>query len=206
MAMAVRAEDIDATIARTRARTGAQDSLRDQAALAATVVRYRARMAVREVGKALGLPEDLTGQLARMTWSWDEEGVTEDRVKELGLTLEDRRLRLTLDLARQLMGTPRHLGQHPGGFILTLDRLDDLRGGDGPPARVDHHERGHDGRHAEDRDLLSIRERQPEGDQEGEDRSHRRRDRRRGDDGLCGGERRLIRRRREVTHGYPSVV
>ena len=98
----------------------------NRAALAATVIRYRARYAVREVGKVLGLPEDLTGELARMTWAWDAEGVTEERVKELGLTLEDRRLRLTLELTRQLMGTPRHFGQHPGGFILTLDRLDDL--------------------------------------------------------------------------------
>jgi error-prone DNA polymerase len=99
---------------------------RDRAALAATVIRYRARSAVREVGKVLGLPEDLTGQLAKMTWAWDAEGVTEDRVKELGLSLEDRRLRMCLDLTYQMMNTPRHFGQHPGGFILTLDRLDDL--------------------------------------------------------------------------------
>jgi error-prone DNA polymerase len=99
---------------------------RDRAALAATVICYRARYAVREVGKALGLPEDLTGQMAKMTWAWDDEGVTEESVKELGLTLQDRRLRLCLDLTRQLMHTPRHLGQHPGGFILTLDRLDEM--------------------------------------------------------------------------------
>src|SRR5688500_4431808 len=85
-----------------------------------------ARYAVREVGKVLGLPEDLTGELARMTWAWDAEGVTKERVRELGLTLEDRRLRLTLELTRQLMGTPRHFSQHPGGFVLTLGRLDDL--------------------------------------------------------------------------------
>ena len=99
---------------------------RDRAALAATVIRYRARMAVREVGKVLGIPEDLTGQLAKMTWAWDDEGVTEARVKELGLSLEDRRLRMCLDLTYQMMNTPRHFGQHPGGFILSLDRLDDL--------------------------------------------------------------------------------
>jgi error-prone DNA polymerase len=99
---------------------------RDRAALAATVICYRARYAVREVGKALGLSEDLTGQMAKMTWAWDDEGVTEERVRELGLTLEDRRLRLCLELTRQLMHTPRHIGQHPGGFILTFDRLDDM--------------------------------------------------------------------------------
>ena len=45
---------------------------------------------------------------------------------ELNINLSDRRLRLALDLARQLIGTPRHLSQHPGGFVLTRDRLDDL--------------------------------------------------------------------------------
>jgi error-prone DNA polymerase len=99
---------------------------RDRAALAATVIRYRARSAVREVGKVLGIPEDLTGQLAKMTWAWDAEGVTEERVKELGLSLDDRRLRMCLDLTYRMMNIPRHFGQHPGGFILTLDRLDDL--------------------------------------------------------------------------------
>ncbi len=78
---------------------------RDHAALTATVVRYRARGAMREVGKVLGLPEDVTGELAKLTWAWDDEGVTERQVRELNLNAEDRRLRLTLDLSRQLMGT-----------------------------------------------------------------------------------------------------
>ena len=98
----------------------------DRAALAATVVRYRARGAVREVGKALGLPEDVTGELARLTSAWDEDGVSDARLRELNLNAGDDRLRLTLDLARQLMGAPRHLSQHPGGFVLTLGRLDEL--------------------------------------------------------------------------------
>jgi error-prone DNA polymerase len=96
---------------------------RDHAALTATVVRYRARGAIREVGKALGLPEDVTGELSRLTWAWDEEGVTEKQALELNLNARDRRLRMTLDLARELMGTPRHLSQHPGGFVLTRDPL-----------------------------------------------------------------------------------
>ena len=99
---------------------------RDNAALTATVVRYRARGAIREVGKALGLPEDVTGELARLTWAWDEEGVTERQALELNLNARDRRLRMTLDLARELMGAPRHLSQHPGGFVLTRDPLLDL--------------------------------------------------------------------------------
>ena len=99
---------------------------RTRSALTAVVSRYRSRGAVREVGKALGLPADVTGSLARLIWDWSEEGVAEREAKELNLNLEDRRLKLTLDLARQLIGTPRHLSQHPGGFVLTLDRLDEM--------------------------------------------------------------------------------
>ncbi|MEO6359386.1 MAG: PHP domain-containing protein, partial [Sphingomicrobium sp.] len=99
---------------------------RKHAALTAVVSRYRARGAVREVGKALGLPEDLTGALAGQVWGWSNQGVEQRHVDELHLDRSDPRLALTLDLAQQLIGTPRHLSQHPGGFVLTRDRLDDL--------------------------------------------------------------------------------
>ncbi|MBB5712742.1 error-prone DNA polymerase [Sphingomonas xinjiangensis] len=99
---------------------------RDRSALTAVVTRYRARGAVRDVGKALGLPEDLTSSLAGLVWGWSAEGVGEKQVEELNLDIADRRLRLTLDLARKLIGVPRHMSQHPGGFVLTHDRLDDL--------------------------------------------------------------------------------
>ncbi|OLP58847.1 error-prone DNA polymerase [Xaviernesmea oryzae] len=99
---------------------------RDHAALCSTIIRYRAKGALRDVGKALGMPEDLVGALSSQLWSWSEEGVEDKHVQALNLNLSDRRLRLTLDLARQLMGAPRHLSQHPGGFVLTHDRLDDL--------------------------------------------------------------------------------
>jgi error-prone DNA polymerase len=99
---------------------------RTRSALTAVVSRYRARGAVREVGKALGLPEDVTGGLAKLIWGWSLEGPSEREANDLNLNLQDRRLRLTLELARQLIGTPRHLSQHPGGFVLTLDRLDEL--------------------------------------------------------------------------------
>jgi error-prone DNA polymerase len=100
---------------------------RERAALCATVIRYRGRGAVRDVGKALGLTEDVTGALSAQMSHWgDEEGVAEERAAELNFNMQDRRLRLTLDLARTLMGFPRHLSQHPGGFVLTQDRLDDL--------------------------------------------------------------------------------
>ncbi|TWB44049.1 error-prone DNA polymerase [Rhizobium sp. ERR 922] len=98
----------------------------DKAALCATVTRYRAKGAIRDVGKALGLPEDVIKALSAGMWSWSEELVTERGLRELNLNPDDRRLALTLKLAQQLMGAPRHLGQHPGGFVLTHDRLDDL--------------------------------------------------------------------------------
>ena len=99
---------------------------RTRAALTAVVTRYRARGAIREVGKALGLPEDMTKALSGLVWGWSVEGVGEKQASELNLNLADRRLRLALDLASKLIGTPRHLSQHPGGFVLTHDRLDDL--------------------------------------------------------------------------------
>ncbi|WP_428487969.1 error-prone DNA polymerase [Rhodopila sp.] len=99
---------------------------RDRAALCATIIRYRGRGAVRDVGKAMGLTEDVTGALASQVWSWSEDGVAEEHAAALNFNLADRRLRLTLDLARALIGFPRHMSQHPGGFVLTQDRLDDL--------------------------------------------------------------------------------
>jgi error-prone DNA polymerase len=99
---------------------------RDRAALCSTVIRYRTKGALRDVGKALGLPEDLISTLSGQVWGWSEEGVSTGQVEQLNLNAADRRLRLTLDLARQLQGAPRHLSQHPGGFVLTHDRLDDL--------------------------------------------------------------------------------
>ena len=95
---------------------------RERSALCATVIRYRGRGAVRDVGKAMGLPEDVTAALAGQMSHWGDQ----DDLSELNFNKEDRRLRLTLDLARILIGFPRHLSQHPGGFVLTQDRLDDL--------------------------------------------------------------------------------
>jgi len=99
---------------------------RTHSALTAVVTRYRARGAIREVGKALGLSEDMTAGLSGAVWAWSRDGVEEKHAEELNLDLSDRRLALTLELARQLINTPRHLSQHPGGFVLTRDRLDEL--------------------------------------------------------------------------------
>ncbi|MGL3822795.1 error-prone DNA polymerase [Sphingopyxis sp. R3-92] len=99
---------------------------RTRSALTAVVTRYRSRGAVREVGKALGLSEDVAAGLAGAVWGYSRDGVEEKHAEELNLDLADKRLALTLELARTLINTPRHLSQHPGGFVLTRDRLDEL--------------------------------------------------------------------------------
>ena len=99
---------------------------RTRSALTAEVTRYRTRGAVAEVGKALGLPRDLTKMLTGLVWGWSMDGITDEQIASANLNADDHRLKLTLELSRQLIGTPRHLSQHPGGFVLTQDRLDDL--------------------------------------------------------------------------------
>jgi error-prone DNA polymerase len=99
---------------------------RHRSALTAVVTRYRTRGAVAEVGKALGLPRDLTKMLTGLVWGWSMDGISAEQIESQNLNAEDHRLRLTLELSKQLIGTPRHLSQHPGGFVLTQDRLDDL--------------------------------------------------------------------------------
>ncbi len=98
---------------------------RDHAALCSTVIRYRAKDALRDVGKALGLPEDLIKMMSSQIWGWSTD-LDPKYAHDLNLNLGDRRLRLALELARDLIGAPRHLSQHPGGFVLTRDRLDEL--------------------------------------------------------------------------------
>ena len=99
---------------------------REHAALTAVVARFRTRGAIREVGKVMGLPEDMTAALAGQVWGWSNDGVPDDHVEALNLDRNEPRLALTLELARELVGTPRHLSQHPGGFVLTRDPLADL--------------------------------------------------------------------------------
>jgi len=92
---------------------------RDRAGIAATVIHYRPRSAIREVGKVMGLSEDVCGALASTIWGHMEGDLKEDRAAEAGLDLSDPHLKRTLRLAEQLIGMPRHLSQHVGGFILT---------------------------------------------------------------------------------------
>jgi error-prone DNA polymerase len=98
---------------------------RERAGLAATVISYRSRSAVRDVGKAMGLSEDVTAGLAGTLWAWESEGIASERVREAGFDPADRRLGQTLALTRELIGFPRHLSQHVGGFVLTRGRLDE---------------------------------------------------------------------------------
>ena len=98
---------------------------RNHAALCSTVIRYRSKGALRDVGRALGLTEDVIGVLSKQIRRWTED-MERSHLEGLGLDLDNRRIRLTLELTKQLRDTPRHLSQHPGGFVLTRDRLDDL--------------------------------------------------------------------------------
>jgi error-prone DNA polymerase len=99
---------------------------RDRAGLAATVICYRSRSAIREVGKVLGLSVDVVAGLAGIIWGWSNDPIADQRVREAGLDPTDRTLRLALDLAAELVGFPRHLSQHVGGFVITRGPLSEL--------------------------------------------------------------------------------
>ena len=95
---------------------------RERAGLTATVITYRVKSALRDVGKAMGLSEDVVGRLLSMV-SWRSKPVDGDRAREEGFDPGDRRLALTLELARELYGFPRHLSQHTGGFVISRGPL-----------------------------------------------------------------------------------
>ena len=100
---------------------------RERAGLAATVISYRARSAVREVGKAMGLSEDTVAALSGMVWGTRSGGVLpEKHIREAGLDPGDPRLSRVIELTHELMGFPRHLSQHVGGFVLTRGPLCEL--------------------------------------------------------------------------------
>jgi error-prone DNA polymerase len=98
---------------------------RERAALCATVIHYRPRMAIREVAKAMGLSEDVAASIADTVWgSWGKD-LPDDHVAQAGLDPANPALRQALTLAHELIGFPRHLSQHVGGFVLTRGRLDE---------------------------------------------------------------------------------
>jgi error-prone DNA polymerase len=96
---------------------------RHRAAICATVVHYRSRRAIREVGKALGLTPDVTAALAKTVWGYGD-GLPDDHIRQAGLDPANATIRQAVDLANELIGFPRHLSQHVGGFVLTRERLD----------------------------------------------------------------------------------
>jgi error-prone DNA polymerase len=97
---------------------------RHRAAICATVVHYRSRRAIREVGKVLGLTEDVTAALAKTVWGYGD-GLPDDHIRQAGLDPDNPAIRQAVDLADELIGFPRHLSQHVGGFVLTRARLDE---------------------------------------------------------------------------------
>ena len=96
---------------------------RERAAITAEVITYRPRSAVRDVGKALGLSLDRVDVLAKALDWWSEEAVPEDALRAAGLNPADRTVRLLVRLVRDLLGFPRHLSQHVGGFVITRTPL-----------------------------------------------------------------------------------
>ncbi len=98
---------------------------RERAGLAATVICYRPKSAMREVGKVFGLSEDVLNRLSKAVWGWGEDDIVQNHIREAGLDPGDHRLGQTIALARALIGFPRHLSQHVGGFVITRGRLCD---------------------------------------------------------------------------------
>jgi error-prone DNA polymerase len=99
---------------------------RERAALAATLITYRPRSALRDVGKALGLPADGLDRLAKSVQWWDGRHIDPERVRACGFDPADPRFPRLIALATQIQGFPRHLSQHVGGFVIARHRLDEL--------------------------------------------------------------------------------
>ena len=100
---------------------------RHRAGLCATVIHYRGKRAIREVGKAMGLTEDTISAISSQLWGFfSTNGLEDERLREIGLDPTDQRLSQTMALIYEIQGFPRHLSQHVGGFIMTEGRLDEL--------------------------------------------------------------------------------
>ena len=100
---------------------------RHRAGLCATVIHYRGKRAIREIGSAMGLSEDTVGALSSQLWGGGSaKGLEADRMAEIGLDASDPHLIQTMALIYEVIGFPRHLSQHVGGFIVTDGRLDEL--------------------------------------------------------------------------------
>ncbi|MBZ9671325.1 error-prone DNA polymerase [Mesorhizobium sp. ES1-3] len=95
-------------------------------ALAAAVISYRGRSALREVSKAMGLSEDVRASLSGSIWGWSTSELGEKEARAGGLDRSDPISRHVMERANEIMGFPRHLSQHVGGFVITRDRLDEI--------------------------------------------------------------------------------
>jgi error-prone DNA polymerase len=98
---------------------------RHRAAIAATVIHYRPKSAIREAAKVLGLGEEIAAKLAAQSWNAGDELWSDDTLVEAGLDPAEPVLRRVIFVAREIVGLPRHLSQHVGGFVLTRGRLDE---------------------------------------------------------------------------------
>ena len=96
---------------------------RDRAAIVATIIHYRPRSAIRDVGKALGLTEDVTARMADTVWGSWGDAVKDEHVDRTGLSRDDPRMTLALELTAEILKFPRHLSQHVGGFVLSQTPL-----------------------------------------------------------------------------------
>lgn len=99
---------------------------RDRAAIVATVTQQHQKGAIRDVGKAMGLSVDTINRLSGSLWEYTDEWFDGKRIVEQGLNPEEPQLKKTLELTAQMMGFPRQLGQHTGGFVVTQGKLTDL--------------------------------------------------------------------------------
>ena len=100
---------------------------RHRAGLCSTVIHYRGKRAIREVGTAMGLSKDTVSALSSQLWGFfSTKKLEEQRIREIGLNPSDRHLNLTLKIIDEIIGFPRHLSQHVGGFVITEGRLDEL--------------------------------------------------------------------------------
>ncbi|WP_341837303.1 error-prone DNA polymerase [Chitinophaga pollutisoli] len=99
---------------------------RDRAAIVATVTQQRQKGAIRDVGKAMGLSADTVSRLSSAIWEFTDEWFDEKALRQAGLNPEDPHLKKVLELTGQMIGFPRQLGQHTGGFVITRGKLTDL--------------------------------------------------------------------------------
>ena len=99
---------------------------RDRAALTAVVISYRPRSALKDMGRALGIDLDRIEAVSKSQYWFDGRGIAPERLRENGFDPEAPVTRLWMELTCQLIGFPRHLSQHPGGFVIARERMQEL--------------------------------------------------------------------------------